>query len=305
MYQIAHQVYKRTFKHSKRLHAATYKLTQKWVLPCVEACLGFRTPVEDPLSLRFELVLGSYESETTKLIKRILQPGMTVLDVGAHVGYYTQLFSKLAGASGRVIAFEPHPRTFEILRRNTSGLDNVTLVNEALLDSNGAAVLYDSQPDCGSSALQPDESKRDYYQEILLNRELAPRVLNGLPLSTYPARTRTLDSFLNDTGIASVDLVKMDIEGAEIKALQGMTQTIRSSRKLYLVIEFNPSALKAFGIEAEQAFYDLRKHGFTSIRVIGERGGLVEIGERAGMEKLAAQLSSAYARVNLLCEKVV
>jgi FkbM family methyltransferase len=280
-----------------------YALAQRVFLPLVEACQDFYTPTEDPLSLRFDLLFGNLEPETVRVVRQIVRPGMTVLDIGAHVGYYTKTFSKLVGSKGRVIAFEPHPLTFDILRWNARKLNNVTLSQIATFDREGVATLYDSQLDTSSSALRCDESKRSFHKALLSNREIPPRILQGLPTQSYAIKTRTVDSYLADRHINHVDFIKMDIEGAEMSALRGMKETIRSSRHLFTVMELNPRALRPFGVEGKDLFLELRKMGFSTIWVIDGDGGLHKVENDEMATHLVSGLMDSFARTNLLCEK--
>src|SRR5215510_7214671 len=93
---------------------------------------GFQLPSEQPYNYRF--LTGLYESGTTKVVGKLLRPGMIAIDVGAHIGYYTRLFAKLVGKHGKVYAFEPNPETFAILECNTKTFPCVTRFNVAVLD---------------------------------------------------------------------------------------------------------------------------------------------------------------------------
>src|SRR5215831_4806609 len=87
----------------------------------------FQLPSEQPYNYRF--LTGMYEPGTTKVVGRLLRPGMVVIDVGAHIGYYTKLFAKSVGKQGRVYAFEPNPETFAVLEYNTKSFPNVNRFN--------------------------------------------------------------------------------------------------------------------------------------------------------------------------------
>jgi FkbM family methyltransferase len=85
-----------------------------------------------------------YEAGTTRLFQVLLKPGMTVVDVGAHIGYYTVLASRLVREEGRVYAFEPDPDTFAVLIENikTKAIPNVLPIQKAVADRIGDAILY-------------------------------------------------------------------------------------------------------------------------------------------------------------------
>ena len=126
------------------------------------------------------------------------RPGDTVIDAGAGIGEETILFSELVGKSGRVISIEAHPGTFDCLRAtiDRSRLENVLPVHCAVAGSDGAARISD----CG-----------EHLANCLVAAGNGPEV---------PART--LESLANELGIASIDLLKMNIEGAEQSAVDGM-----------------------------------------------------------------------------------
>lgn len=297
-------IYRRTMKRSRHLHSALYKIVQIIFVPLVERTTGFYTMSDDPLWFRIALITGSYERETTKLVEQLVKPGMTVLDIGAHVGYYTKLCSRCVGSAGRVIAFEPHPLTFSVLCKNAQAFRNVTPVQVAVTDQKGTACLYDCLLGPGSASLRYDECRRDRYRD-LSGREVAPRVLKDLPVASYTVETTTIDSYLAEARVERVDFIKMDIEGAEISAIRGMKQTIQSSLRLSCIMELNPRALQSFGLEPVKALKELREVGFSRIVIIEDNGRLTEVENRDMATQLANGLMERMARVNLLCVRGV
>ena len=123
-------LYRKTIKRMPRIHALAYGVVD-YALRLVSGATGFATRSSDPLFWRLALMTGSHEAGTRALFGRIIRPGMTVVDIGAHIGYYTCQFSRLVGPDGGVVSFEPHPRNYELLERNTRGRRNVTLVRKA------------------------------------------------------------------------------------------------------------------------------------------------------------------------------
>ena len=108
-------LYRKTVKRLRPAHIAMHRLMDRLLMPALERRYDFKTIPEDPFWFRLELLTGRHELETANLLRRLVRPGMIALDVGAHVGYYTRLLARLTGAGGRVIAFEPHPRTQQVL----------------------------------------------------------------------------------------------------------------------------------------------------------------------------------------------
>ena len=162
---------------------------------------------------------GYIEAPLTEVLLERLRPGMVFVDVGAHYGYHTLVASRLVGPDGRVFAFEPARRAFELLQRNVVGLGNVEVVNAAVHSSCGAGDLHDFGP--GHSALStlfatarvPDEERRT------------------LTATTYPVRCTTLDDHLGAAGVVP-DVVKLDAEGSERAILEGMRGLLRHGRPL-------------------------------------------------------------------------
>ena len=145
--------------------------------------------------------LGFYESEKQKLISREVQSGSVFWDVGANVGFYSLLASKLVG-SGKVFAFEPAPRNLSYLRKHLAlnRVANVEVLAAAVSDRNG------------TSSFEVEETG-------FMGR------LSGEGGIRVP--TATLDSLVDEGKVLPPDYVKMDIEGAELLALTGATRTFQ------------------------------------------------------------------------------
>jgi FkbM family methyltransferase len=293
--------YRKTVKRFRPAHVAVHRLMTTIAIPMLERRHGFRTMVDDPLWFRLELLTGRHEAETVQQLARLVKPGMTVLDIGAHVGYYTRFFARQIGTSGRVYAFEPHPHTFGILHSNTARLSNVTLVQAALAETAGTAELYDYLMMSASGSLHYDESLRSLQKSQIDKADFAPRIAEDFPVEKYSVQTLPVDDYLAGQGVARVDVVKMDIEGAEIGALRGMRQTIANSPELALVVEYNPQALRAFGYQPEEALNEIFEMGFHKVAIIEPAGHLTDITHnREAHSRLTARLESNMGVVNLL-----
>lgn len=142
------------------------------------------------------------------------QSGDTVVDAGAFIGRHTMAYAREVGPSGRVIAIEPHPENFRLLLRNVrqNGYRNVTCVRCALSDYSGEGRLaYDRETSTG--ALSPGKAR------------------------SVAVRVRTLDDLLSELQVPQVDLMKVDVEGAELDLLRGATVTLGKGRQPQLIIE--------------------------------------------------------------------
>lgn len=188
---------------------------------------------------------GLWESETVDFVVSWLKAGMTVIDAGAHVGQYTLLASEAVGPAGRVIAFEPHPLLRQVLHRNVgrAGCTNVTVSPAALgrAAGTGSLVLY-PPGNFGGSSLRPDSATAHY-----------PRA---------PVEVATLDEALSLLGAPAVDLVKIDVEGAELDVIDGARRTLADNPGIVLIVEFlRPNPLR-FGRTVEDLEALLRESGF-------------------------------------------
>jgi FkbM family methyltransferase len=206
---------------------------------------------------------------------RFLRPGMTVVDVGANIGFHALHAACRVGPEGRVLAFEPDPRNAALLRMSL-GLRSprlpVEVIEAALSDRDGTLVLSDlGNP--GNSGARFTHESRGHLERLVHG----PRPV----FSTTSAR-RFDDHF----DLHRLDLVKIDVEGFEPKALAGMEASIRRHRPAILT-EFAPSNLRDIG-------------GIDPAGYIGwflERGYTCAILEEPGDELTPASARDAMARI--------
>ena len=197
----------------------------------------------------YQLYTGEYEPFTMKLFRDSIESGMTVLDIGAHIGIYSLLAAAQMSSGGQVLAFEPDPRNLAFLEENVkiNGFtDLIRIVPKAVCETEKKALLYLSQH-TGLNSLIHSSNPR-------------PKALEIDAIS--------MDSFLDK--IISIDVIKMDIEGAEIYALQGMQRTLeRTNANLKLFLELNPGSLQQAGCSVEAFFSKLREFKLE-IQIIDE-----------------------------------
>jgi FkbM family methyltransferase len=198
-------------------------------------------------------IFRQYEPSGTRLLGRILCPGMTVVDIGANTGYYTILAATIVGASGRVLAFEPSPENAEILKRNIglNGLGNVVVEESAVTASAGEATLYLCSINAGDHRIYNGKDD-DFYNA-------------GRRRSTLHVKAVSLDGYLDPRG-ARVDLIKMDVQGAEYVALQGMKRTLAENEAVILMTEYWPHGLERSGARPEDFLSELVQLGFRIFR---------------------------------------
>ncbi len=296
-------LYRRTIKRFYPLHAATHWGMSHTLIPVLERLQQFKTVGDDPFWFRLELLLNRHERATIAQLHQIIQPGMVVLDIGAHIGYYARLLAQLVGENGKILAFEPHPRTFAVLSQNIRRYPSVQAHQLAISDQGGMAELYDYLLMSASGSLHFDENLRELQQSQISEYDIAPRV-NQVETRTFTVETVALDDFLPQHDITTVDFIKMDIEGAELMALRGLKQIIHQSPRLRLIMEYNPQALKAFEHAPEAALQEVMSLGFDRVAMINDDATLSDLTDQSDqIASLTHTLGQNMAVVNLLFQK--
>jgi FkbM family methyltransferase len=220
---------------------------------------------------------GVFEPTETELLEREIGPGDVVLDVGANIGYYTLLFARRVGPQGRVFAFEPDPANFQLLRRNVraNGYRNVTLVPAAVSDRTAPTRLYLCRENKGDHRLYDSRDDR--------------------PSIEVPATTLD-DYFAAYDG--PIDVIKLDIQGSEGRALRGMSGLLRRHPGLKLTTEFWPIGLERAGTDPRGYLEDLIRWGFR-LHEIDERREALGPADAAGL--LATYTAANQDFTNLFC----
>jgi FkbM family methyltransferase len=167
-----------------------------------------------------ELAIYSiHEPLTTRVIKKIITRGMTVIDLGANIGYYTLIESKLVGSEGKIVAVEPNSENIKFLKLNIqkNGIKNVTVIEAAIGDRDGFDTLH--------------LSETSNWHSMISNPSLKQ-------LNSVEVKVRQLDNLIEELGV-SVSLIRMDIEGYEINVIRGMIRTLQKYGPR-LVVELHP-----------------------------------------------------------------
>lgn len=175
---------------------------------------------------KYSYFFGEYEPAITQQIRKHVKPGMTAFDLGANLGWYTTMIAELVGDSGFVHGFEPTPRTFSRLKQNIelNGLNQRVRINQlALGDSEGpvSMSLEDGMPD-GHAAVS---NESDGYQVEQI----------------------TLDRYLSEQKIESVDFLKVDIEGSELGMFKGAERLFNQEKLPIMVVEMALDTTVSFG----------------------------------------------------------
>ena len=182
-------------------------------LPCTGALEGYRMKVDWSRFRAF--IYGTWEPEIVKAITEVVRDGFVAIDVGAHLGYYALILSRIVGSNGRVIAFEPIPSNFRILSDNIglNRCNNIQAVNKAVSDRSGQF-----------EGTLPTESALPSSFTLLKNKGA-----NKIRVEVV-----SLDDFLKDWD-RPIDFVQIDVEGAEGSVIRGARKTIESYHPILLV----------------------------------------------------------------------
>lgn len=205
-------------------------------------------------SLQKELYLApdSYEIATQRIIARLLEPGMTVMDVGANVGFFSVLMADAVGKTGRVSAFEPYEPHYRMLKRNleTNSLDWAEAFCLALSDRAGSATL----------SLNPINDGGHSLGDFTRN----PAVRWDSSKFAATVQTDTIDAFLDARGVRSVDLIKIDVEGAETLVFSGASRLLAAPDAPILICEVGDEAQMQFGKTERELREQLYSFGYRS-----------------------------------------
>jgi FkbM family methyltransferase len=214
----------------------------------------------------------AYEPHVARELRTLLRPAMSVIDLGANIGYYTMLAAARVGPTGRVLAFEPEPTNGALIARSVAanGFGNVRLVLCAVAGATGVVDLL--LDDSNGRLVDPDTPGARRVQALSLDQLLSPD--------------------------EPVDLIKMDIEGAEGLALAGMQQLIATRRPI-IVTEFSPPALRVVSqIEPAEYLARLRAPGYD-LFVIDRTHGL-SLRPESDTEVMAHFAGSASEHLDLI-----
>ena len=191
---------------------------------------------------------GVWEPHLTRWIRRRLASGDTFVDVGANVGHFTLLASKLVGDSGRVVAIEASGQTFEALVQNLSRnkVRNVRAIHAAASDLPGVVKVFRGpETHIGLSTIIEAEARKQ-----------------GCELEGQVAAAPLL-SLLNPEEIRTARLIKIDAEGAEWAVVAGMSSMLHSGRPdLEVTVEINPACLARQGRSADELVQIFSAAGF-------------------------------------------
>ena len=250
--------------------------------PDVALVRGHRLHVDpnDQVVAQGLLVHGTWEPFETELFEQALAPRMVVFCLGAHIGYYALLAARRVGPRGRVYAFEPSPASFRLLVQNVevNGYRNVITVPKAVSNVTGRATLYLNASNTWDHRIYPGAE---------------PRASLGVDVVR-------LDGWLRG-GETVADLVQMDLQGAEMLALEGMEDLLARSPDVQIFTELWPDGLRLAGRSAEAYLARLTALGFRMSVIDEPTRRLVPLTGLGDLERYRDVLSVPGYALNLRC----
>ena len=217
------------------------------------ACQGSLMYVDtrDDSIARYLLTEGVWEPYETELMKQSIKPHMIFVDIGANMGYYTLLAARLMNGTGKVVAIEPISGNLRLLSLSVqaNAYTNVIAVQEAVSNRAARTKLFFDQKNCTIVSFSEDNLWAKGGGFVYVN-------------------TMTLDSLLSDLEIEKVDVMKIDVEGAEGLVFEGGRKIFRYVNKIFM--EFKPQALRNLGTDPEKLTKQLI-HGGFEISLIDEK----------------------------------
>lgn len=190
---------------------------------------------------------GSWQKLTVQLFRELLHEGQNAVDIGAAFGYLSVVASQAVGSTGRVFSFEPEQTAFRNLTKNIelNQATNVVATNCGISDGTRTTTMLFGTA-CGGTIMG---GTRTLYN--------LPQAAQGeIPLTS-------LDAFLASHGWPPITLLKIDVEGAEVLAFQGMAETFARNPNMVILSEVSPAMLEASGFRTEDFFDILQRAGFN------------------------------------------
>ena len=212
------------------------------------------------ISVAPHIILDSaYEENTEGVIRKLVRPGMTILEGGANIGYFTLAFASLTGAQGRVIAFEADTKNAQFVLDNLelNGFSQrATVYAQALFSSDGEVTFYRAVRHRGNGSILRDLEQTPENPEAQREALIVP--------------SRSIDSLCAEHGI-SPDVIKLDAEGAESSILAGAQSQLTGGRPRVLILEFTPRFISLAGDDPRRLLEDLLARGYRLNRIVRKR----------------------------------
>ncbi|GAB4340021.1 MAG: hypothetical protein Fur0042_00360 [Cyanophyceae cyanobacterium] len=220
----------------------------------------------DDLSLAPHIILdGFWENWISRIFKALIKPGMTVVDVGANIGYYGVVAGSCVGKEGRVFAFEANPKVFDTLFRNISingYLDRTVSENCAVYSHDTNLTFNTYKYHQGSSCIGTvTEEHLAKYRDEVVQIQVPALALDGF--------------FARGGHDERVDVMKIDVEGAEPYVFRGMERILARNPQIFIFCEFAPVMISGTGGNPQEFLESLLQRGFK-LRYIHESSQVID-----------------------------
>ena len=186
----------------------------------IKSKYGFKVILDATKDVDKGFLFSTFEDENFNLINKIAQKGWNVIDVGANIGLYTLLFSRLIGSEGNVYSFEPSDEAFFRLQQNIklNNLKNVTVLKKGVSDKAGVMEFHITEDDAYNSlGFTP-------MKEVVETKSIS---------------VVTLDEFVKSNKIEKVDVLKIDTEGADYLVAKGASELLKGKNAPFIFCEYN------------------------------------------------------------------
>ena len=244
---------------------------------------------------------GDWEPHVRRYLAGIVQPDWVCLDIGANLGAHTLALAVLATA-GRVVAFEADAANFRLLKRNAGALAQPHAVIEpvhlALWDHPGTLVSVGADEFAGCTFVAENPGDEAAIEQHL-RAVVSPSAMDGvvLRIRRFNVAALPLDHWVEEHALPRLDLIKLDVEGAEVRVIRGADKILRRYQPV-LLVEYNPAcAAEYFGQPPEALFQELETR-FASISALESDGRLTPL---ADWHALETRLANGKGWEDLVC----
>lgn len=196
------------------------------------------------------------EKCTMEAFKKFVSEGDTVLELGGHIGFITQYFSKLVGESGNVIVFEPGRNNWPYIDKNTASKSNIKVEKIAVSNESGVATFFEDNISGQNNSLLPD------YKEAVY---VASTHAIKLEKREFEVTIITIDDYVQQNKI-DPSFIKIDIEGNELNALNGALITLKKINALMVEVTENHEGVSRLLKESGFELYDERGNALSEIK---------------------------------------
>jgi FkbM family methyltransferase len=201
--------------------------------------------------------LGAWDEPGSKFLKNYLKAGDIFMDIGANIGCYTMIASKIVGSEGEIHAFEPVSKVFDKLLFNIqlNNLSNISTNRKAVYETSGTLEFFvSSRENEGMSSIFRHDTESGEIEKV---------------------KAISIDEYVEKMNIQRIDMMKIDIEGAEIFALKGMKNTIKRFKPI-IIMELSEDVLRNIPVESKDVLDIMRSMNYV-IGGIDNQGKLINL----------------------------